>query len=194
MLLLALLVALAVPAVAFADGNDVLRDCAQDGDLDRDYSDEELEEAYSNMPTDIDEYSNCREVIRQAQAGGRGSSDGEGDDGSSAGGTSGGGSDYRGSAAGDDLAPEEGTPEDQQELANRADAARSGNEPPTPSGSETASSNVGADDDSGLPAAALVAIVLLLLAAVGGALYVLRDRLPYGLTSRVPGLGSGQDR
>ena len=44
-LLSALLIALAIPATAIASGDDVIRDCAQDGDLDKEYSDEELEDA-----------------------------------------------------------------------------------------------------------------------------------------------------
>ena len=196
MLLLALLAVFAMPAAAIADGKDVLRDCAQDGDLDEDYSDKELEEAYSNMPSDIDEYSNCREVIRQAQAGGRGSEDGEGDGddvGSSGAGTGdgGAGSDYRGSESGDDVAPEGGTPSDQEELGKRAEGARSGDRAAVDS--EAASGGAGGGD-SGLPTAALVAIILLALAAIGGGLYALCDRLPAGLTSRFPGFGSGPDR
>jgi uncharacterized membrane protein YgcG len=90
-LALTLVLALALPALAQASGDDVIRDCAQDGDLDQDYSDKELEDAERNMPSDIDQYSDCRDVIRQAQAGGRGSTDGSG--GSAGGGTGGGGSD-----------------------------------------------------------------------------------------------------
>jgi hypothetical protein len=192
LLLIALLAAFALPAVAAADGKDVLRDCAQDGDLDEDYSDEELEDAYENMPSDIDEYSNCRDVIRQAQAGGRGGTDGEPDDGGAeaGGGSDDGGadSDYRGSEAGDDVAPEGGTPEDQQELDNRADDARNGNEPDGETAVDTLASDASDDDDSGLPTAALVAIILLALAAIGGGLYAIRDRLPGS------GAGPGQGR
>ena len=50
--------------LAQASGDDVIRDCAEDGDLDQDYSDEELEDAKQNMPSDIDQYSDCRDVIQ----------------------------------------------------------------------------------------------------------------------------------
>jgi hypothetical protein len=181
---LTLLVALALPGLAHASGDDVIRDCAEDGDLDQEYSDEELEDAERNMPSDIDQYSDCRDVIRQAQAGGRGSTDG----GSIAGGGGGGsnGGDYRGSVTGDDVAGAEGgTPDDAKELGIRKQQAEEGVAPDT-SAATAAGADVGGDD-SGLPTAALVAIILLGLSAIAGGLYLLRDYLPSGLTSRLPG-------
>ena len=183
MLALTLVVALALPTLAYASGDDVIRDCAQDGDLDKDYSDEELEDAERNMPSDIDQYSDCRDVIRQAQAGGRGSTDGSGTGGAGGGGSDGGG--YRGSATGDDVAGQGGTPDDANALGVRKQQAEAGIAPDT-SATTAAGADVG-DDDAGLPTAALVAIILLGLSAVGGGLYLLRDYLPSGLTSRLPG-------
>ncbi len=183
-LALTLLVALALPVLAQASGDDVIRDCAEDGDLDQDYSDEELEDAERNMPSDIDQYSDCRDVIQQAQAGGRGSTDGSGSGGGGGGGSDGGG--YRGSVVGDDVAGGEGgTPGDADELGIRKQQAEEGIAPDT-SAATAAGADVG-DDDGGLPTAALVAIALLGLAAVGGGVYLLRDYLPPGLTSRLPG-------
>lgn len=195
-LCLALLLALALAPSAMADGKEVIRDCAQDGDLDKEYSDEELEDAYNNLPSDIDEYSDCREVIKRAQAGGRGSGDGSGDDDSSSGGSgsgsgSSGGSGSGGAEFGDDEAGSGGTASDQEELENRGDAARSGD---APGSSDLASSGGSGDSDSGMPTAALVAIILLVLAGLLGGLYMLRERLPQGLTSRIPGFGPGQGR
>ena len=182
-LISALLVALAVPATALADGDDVIRDCAQDGDLDKEYSDEELEEAEQNMPSDIDAYTGCREVIRAAQAGGRGSPD-AGTGGSGAGGPGGSGG-SGGGANGNDVSGTAGaTPSDSDEIAKRLDEARSGTEPAT---ATELAAGADAGDDSGLPTAALVAIALLGLAAVGGGVYLLRDYLPPGLSSRLPG-------
>ena len=69
LLLCAALVALAaVPAPALADGDDVIRDCYDDGKLDNEYSREDLEDADGDLPSDIDEYSDCRSVIRAALA------------------------------------------------------------------------------------------------------------------------------
>jgi hypothetical protein len=182
-LISALLVALAVPATALADGDDVIRDCAQDGDLDKEYSDEELEEAEQNMPSDIDAYTGCREVIRAAQAGGRGSPD-AGTGGSGVGGTGGSGGSGGGADAGDVSGTDGATPSDSDEIAKRLDEARSGTEPAT---ATELAAGADAGDDSGLPTAALVAVALLGLAAVGGGVYLLRDYLPPGLSSRLPG-------
>ena len=185
---LTLLVALALPVMAHASGDDVIRDCAEDGDLDKDYSDEELEDAERDMPSDVDQYTDCRDVIRQAQAGGRGSTDGGGANGIG-GGTGGGGDDggsYRNSATGDDVGGTAGgTPDDLNELGVRKQQAEEGVAPDT-SAATAAGADVGGDD-SGLPTAALVAIILLGLSAVAGGLYLLRDYLPSGLTSRLPG-------
>lgn len=182
----ALLLALAFPAIATASGDDVIRDCSQDGDLDQDYSDEELEDANNNMPSDIDQYSDCRDVIRQAQAGGRGSTDGTDDTGGAGGGTgSGGGGDYRGSVTGDDVnGSAGGAPSDINELDVRKQQAEDGTQPGT---SAEMAAGADAGDDGGLPTAALVAIALLGIAAIGGGVYLLRDYLPPGLTSRLPG-------
>jgi hypothetical protein len=180
---LALLVALAIPATAAASSDEVIRDCAQDGDLDQRYSDDELEDASENMPSDVDAYSSCREVIRQAQAGGRGSAtptgndDGGGAAGGGPGGGDGGGNEKDGSGGG-------ATKGDLDELKDRADDAASGNAP-TENPSLTAGADAG--DDSGLPTPALVAIALLGLAAVFGGVYLLREYLPPGLSSRLPG-------
>jgi hypothetical protein len=185
MLALTLVVALALPVLAHASGDDVIRDCAEDGDLDQDYSDEELEDAERNMPSDIDQYSDCRDVIQQAQAGGRGSTDGGGPAGGGGGGGSDGGG-YRGSVTGDDVAGGEGgTQSDANELGIRKQQAEEGIAPDT-SATTAAGADVG-DDDGGLPTAALVAIAILGLSAVAGGVYLLRDYLPSGLTSRLPG-------
>jgi hypothetical protein len=59
--------ALTVPAAAAASSDDVIKDCYEDGKLDRNYSRKDLKEAERNMPSDVDEYSDCRAVIRAAQ-------------------------------------------------------------------------------------------------------------------------------
>jgi hypothetical protein len=176
----AVVLALALPAIAAADGDDVIRDCAQDGDLDKQYSDEELEEAEENMPSDIDAYSSCREVIRQAQAGGRGSTDNAVPGGGGATGGGGSSTDPGGTAGG-----ARATPRDLEDLQRRQQEVQEGALPTSDDATLAAGADAG--EDSGLPAAALVAIALLGLAAVGGGVYLLRDYLPPGLTSRLPG-------
>ena len=70
--LVAAVIVLAVPAPALASSDDVIRDCAQDGSVDGEYSQEELEQAERDLPNDIDEYTDCRAAIRAAQGGGSG--------------------------------------------------------------------------------------------------------------------------
>jgi hypothetical protein len=48
----------------------VIRDCSEDGKLDRHYSQHELAKALDTLPSDIDEYTDCRTVIRHAQLNG----------------------------------------------------------------------------------------------------------------------------
>jgi hypothetical protein len=67
LLVLAVLALLALPAVAMA--NPVI-DCARDGDLDKQYSNAELRRAIDRIPGDLDEYSNCREILSGAITGG----------------------------------------------------------------------------------------------------------------------------
>ncbi|MEA2350919.1 MAG: hypothetical protein QOG41_455 [Thermoleophilaceae bacterium] len=84
--LAAALVALALPATAAADYHRVIRDCAQDGKLDRHYGNHELQQAHDNVPTDIAEYTDCKAVIAAAMTnGGSGSSTGPGSGGGSGG-------------------------------------------------------------------------------------------------------------
>ena len=56
------LLAFASPAAA----NEVVRDCAGDGELSGDYSNDELKGALRKIPADVDEYSDCRAVIAGA--------------------------------------------------------------------------------------------------------------------------------
>lgn len=51
---------------AYADSSEVIRDCAEDGVLNGHYSQGELQGALNGLPSDVDEYTDCRSVIRQA--------------------------------------------------------------------------------------------------------------------------------
>lgn len=75
--LAAALVAVAVPELASGSYHDVIRDCAQDSKLDRQYEQDELRQAHEHIPADIKEYTPCAEVIAAAiRNGGTGSSTG----------------------------------------------------------------------------------------------------------------------
>jgi hypothetical protein len=102
--LLAILTALALlapagPAPAAGPG-DLYDDC-QDGRIDRRYSQATYQRALREIPADVDEYTDCRAVIRRAQlaaAGGR--SDGAGAGGAGAGGAGTGGTGGPGGGSG----------------------------------------------------------------------------------------------
>jgi hypothetical protein len=68
-----------LPSAAWADGRRVIRDCTDNGRIEGHYSQSEYRDALANMPSDVDEYTDCRDVIRRAQlaaAGGGGKSAG----------------------------------------------------------------------------------------------------------------------
>jgi hypothetical protein len=71
LVLIAVLV-LGLPAAAHASASDVIRDCAYDGKLDKSYSQKELQQAYNDLPSDANEYTDCSAVIRAAMTGGSG--------------------------------------------------------------------------------------------------------------------------
>jgi hypothetical protein len=78
LILLAAATPCAVAAPALASSRDVIRDCSEDGKLDKHYSQKELKGALDNLPSDLDEYTDCRTVIRAAQLAGAGHKGGGG--------------------------------------------------------------------------------------------------------------------
>ena len=71
--LVAVVAALAVVApAASASPMSVIRDCSEDGVLNGKYSPSELDGALEQLPSDLDEYTDCRSVIRRAQLGSAG--------------------------------------------------------------------------------------------------------------------------
>src|SRR5919204_2301596 len=85
------------PDIALASPQAVIRDCAQDGKLDHHYSLSDLKKAEKKLPADVNEYTNCLDVINQAEVAGSGSK-GQSAHGAAAGGGSGGGGAGTGSA------------------------------------------------------------------------------------------------
>jgi hypothetical protein len=83
-----------VPAANAASTTQILRDCADDGVLQGDYTPAELRKARQNIPTDTDEYTDCRDVLARAAAAtiaGSGNGSGSGSGGAGGGGTPGSG-------------------------------------------------------------------------------------------------------
>jgi hypothetical protein len=96
LLALALLV-VAAPAADAATRSQIIRDCAADGQISGSYTPRELRDARQNLPADVDEYTNCRDVLRRAElaaastGGGSGGSGGAGSGAGIGGGGGGGG-------------------------------------------------------------------------------------------------------
>src|SRR5690242_20243626 len=76
LLALTLLLALAPAATAVARSSaatKVIQDCTDDGRLEGHYTQSQLKSALNSIPSDVDEYTNCRDVIHAAYvAGGSG--------------------------------------------------------------------------------------------------------------------------
>ena len=94
-----------------ASTTQILRDCADDGVLQGDYTPAELRKARQNIPTDTDEYTDCRDVLARAAAAGV----------SSRGGGSGGASGGFGSGSSDQPPPDPNSPEG-REIVGQAGA------------------------------------------------------------------------
>jgi hypothetical protein len=169
LIVLVALCALAVPA-AQAGYQDVIKDCAQDGKLDKKYSDAELIKAKKKLPADLNEYSDCRDVIGAA-IGGAGRPSG--------GGGSGGGS-SGGAATGGPPAAQAARAQDKNALAKIAHSAR---KPRVKVGDQTVAPGKNglfstASAENGLPLPLLLALIAMAIVALSGGLYALRKRIP----------------
>ncbi|MEA2417814.1 MAG: hypothetical protein QOE60_20 [Thermoleophilaceae bacterium] len=164
---------LVLPAGAQASA---LTDCVQDNDLDHHYSNSELQKALDNLPTDSDEYGNCREILSGAITSGS---------------DKGGG---RPSPTGPDGQPLSLKEQTQRQNDTKALAAIAGDNgsPQTPSvevGGETVKPGSDglfdlASASNDLPTPLLVALIALAALAVTGLLVALRGRIP--LLSKIP--------
>ena len=173
------LAALALPAPAFASADQVIRDCARDGKLDQKYSNSELRRARNNLPADLDEYSDCRDIIAAAIKGGSDISGGKGSP---------------GIAASNPAAEQAAKTSDQQDLA----AIASSDKAPK---LDVGGNNV-APDSSGffnlggaanqVPLPLLIALLLLCTMALVSGLGSARQRVPaltrIPLLSKIPSL------
>ena len=170
-MLLAALAVLALPASASASADAVIKDCARDGRLDKNYSNAELRRARNNLPADLDEYSDCRDVIASAIKGGSTGSSGLGSPGV-------GGSDPAGEAA--------AAAQDQADLA----AAAQGGAPPTVDvgGKSLQPDSSGffnlGDAANEVPLPLLLALLLLGGLALASGVGSLRERVP--ALARIP--------
>ena len=181
LILAALLMALlSLPAFAQASGEDVIRDCNEDGVIDGNYSQGELRDAEENLPSDIDQYGDCRDLINQAQA------DGTRKGGGGAGGA---GGDTAGSRRGGSAKPRTGDPaletksgayaankEDKSAYEKAlADASRGG---ALPNGLAIPAAGDFQPANGGLPLPLLLALIAVGLLIAATSVLVARKRLP----------------
>jgi hypothetical protein len=166
---LALLTALCAPSLAHASGAAVVRDCA-DGTLSHTYSQKDYADALAHMPADVDEYTDCRDVIKRAQLGGAGggSGSGGGGGGGGLGGAGGGGTDdgTGGGAGADPLAG--ATPEERASYEHAVAAAAAAPASMNLDGRPITAGDAGASTAHAVSDLPTSLLVLLALLAVGG--------------------------
>jgi hypothetical protein len=192
MALLAALLLVPAAAHAAADPIEILRDCQDDDVLQGDYTAAELRKARSELPTDIDEYSPCRDVLSRAIAAKTSTAKNNDSGGSTAGGSVGGGGTTGGSVGGSTSTsvptPEETAKQEQEQAILSApsspedakavySAAEAGDRTvltdanPKSPGAERLAANVGRN---GIPGAMLVVLVLLGAALLAAGLPLIR--------------------
>jgi hypothetical protein len=185
MILVALL-ALAAPATAQASPASVIRDCADNGRLDGKYSNDDLRKAADNLPSDLDEYSDCREVIAGAITAGS-------DKGGGRGGGGGGGAEGAAAAA----------KRERQDRAKDAvalkDATSGKKKPQLDVGGKTVEPGSNglfdlSSSSNGLPLPLLLSLIAVGVLAIVGALYALRKRIPALAKIPLPNLSSLRPR
>jgi hypothetical protein len=172
LLVMVLTLLAAAPAAMAGTRSDIIRDCNDDGKLDGNYTPSQIRDARNNIPADIDQYSDCRDVLARAlggtgkkTVGGRSGAGGAGG-GSGAGGSGGSGEKLKPSGAGEQRALET--------------AGRGGNGPvqlgqrsivPGAAGFATGAAR------NGMPTSLLAVLILLGLAALAGAVPYVRKRV-----------------
>ncbi|HEY7631557.1 MAG TPA: hypothetical protein VH817_12685 [Thermoleophilaceae bacterium] len=160
---------LASPSVALASPQAVIRDCAQDGKLDHHYSLSDLKNAEKKLPTDVDEYTNCRDVINQAEVqGSGGKSHGNAHAAVSGAGNSGGGGG--------------GSHASQKDVRALNNAQSDGGKPLELHGQKVMPGSGGVFNTSGaandLPTPVLLALIAVLALTAAGGLVALKRRFP----------------
>jgi hypothetical protein len=179
LLVLGALAALALPASASASANQVISDCAKDGKLDRNYSNKDLRQARDTLPADLDEYSDCRDVIAAAIKGGSDQGGGRGSPGIGATDPAG-----EATARNDDAADLSALTQGGDEQQPSLDVGGRTIEP----GSNGLFNLASAANQ--LPLPLLLALILFCLLVLGSGIVVLRDRWPmlarHPLVSKIP--------
>ena len=169
-----LILLLAAPTASAGVREKILREC-QEGRITGDYTPGQLRDARKNIPTDIDEYSDCRDVLARAALSGRAPGGSDGGGGAGGGGTAAPGGVLPGGGGG-----ELSYAADKNEEEDLVDALRA-----APGGADVAgehlvpgASGLAADAARhGLPTSLLTALVLVGLCALAAAAPAVRRRV-----------------
>jgi len=157
----------AAPAAVAGTRADIAEDCFDDGKLDGNYTASQIRDARNNLPADVDQYSDCRDVLARA-LGGSGTRDIGGGGGAVGGGSGGGSGDLKPSGAGEQRALES--------------ARAAGGDKPVQVGDGTVvpgAAGFGPDAArNDLPASLLAVLILLALAALAAVLPRTRKAVP----------------
>lgn len=172
------LLCLLAPAGALASkqgGLRLIKDCASDGEITRHYTQSDYTYALDHLPSDLDEYTNCRDAIRAAQ---RAAAGGGGGGRSSHGGGGGGGGGSLGPGA--SAAPAVPTGPTAAERPAIANARKSpgpvnvgGGAPVTPGGPGITTTSF----TRAVPGSMLLVLILLVLGALGAVGPAIRSRV-----------------
>jgi hypothetical protein len=167
--IIALLAVLAAAPAAQADSTrtKILREC-QSGQLTGNYTAKQIRDARNNIPDDLDQYSDCRDVLTRALLNRAGGSGGGGGGGGSAGGAAGGGGGASG--GGGTLTPS--TDADRKALEG---AAAAGGQPLAVAGGRVTPGAAGTLRND-LPTTLIVVLALLAAAAAAGMAPFMRRR------------------
>jgi hypothetical protein len=176
LLLLAAVAVLAAPAGALASPKQVIKDCGNDGTLNRKYSNSDLRKARDNLPTDLAEYSDCRDVISAAITGGSDKGGGRGSPGQGVGGAGAADPGEQGARATD-------AAELQALTSEAAEGSKDAEPPRVEVGDETVEPGSNglfdlASASNELPVPLLIALICVGLLALAGGSVALRERVP----------------
>jgi hypothetical protein len=169
LLVMVLTLLVAAPAAsAQSTRAQIVKDCFRDGDLDGNYTASQIRDARNNLPADVDQYSDCRDVLTRALGGSGTRATGGGGGGSGA-----------AAAPSEPLTPS--GPGEQQALDK---AGAEGGDEPVQVGDGTivpgASGFSANAPRSDIPGTLLTALILLGAAALAAAVpYVRRTVFPY---------------
>jgi hypothetical protein len=171
-----LLVLLVGAPAAFAESTrtKILQEC-QDGRLTGTYTSRQIRDALNHIPDDVDQYSDCRDVLRRALLNQAGNS-GNGDNGGGGGGTAGGGGAGSGGSGGAPLTPS--TDADRKALDT---AASSGGQPVQIAGRNVTPGE--GDLRNSLPTTLIVVLALLAAAAAAALAPSARRQARHPLTA-----------